>query len=160
VRIVRLISCEYPIANPADVVEPRLRPGETGYRPLAGACREDKSAAFRLPRQRRRQWRQRDIVGAGRFHALGRNRDQRLFEVDVSPAEVGDLAQPLTGQDQQPDGVAPWVAELERGGPHRAQFAVLEHAVPRRLLAENVLLAQPDERRGGDVELARPDRKS
>jgi hypothetical protein len=93
------------------------------------------------------------------FIPLPGDRHQPVGEIDLPPVQIGDLAQPLTGQDQEPHAVAPGIAELAGGGPHGAEFVVVEHPVARGLLAEHVLLAQRGKWRGADVELARADRE-
>ena len=95
---------EHEIARAAVGIEPprlRLQDGERGRR-------------------------QRDQVLAPVLGALRRQRDHGAIEIDLGPAQAGDLIAAGAGQDQQPDDRA--VLIVAERAPDQRQFVVVEHA--------------------------------
>src|SRR5262245_15273334 len=84
------------------------------------------------------------------FRSAWRQRDDRLVEVNLAPGQIGDLAEPLSGQDQESNEIA-IVALFWQRIPDFRQFGIGQNATTRNFLMLVGL------RRDIDIEIALAD---
>src|SRR5580704_2979545 len=140
-------------------INPQFHFREAAYRPRAAGCRKHEIAMpARQPFQNlncnRRQW---DFMRGVTLHALRRNRPERFIEINFGPAHFRDFAKSLAGYEKYPNERRRRMAEAFRSCPNCPDLGIIQHALARLFLTDNLACLNAGARRSFQPVKAAPD---